>query len=116
MSVNGAVRGPSLSGVAAIGGVAGDRGELAKRELLNNPALERIPVGFLDDDPGKARTRIHGVPILGGVERVGELIQRHGVGEVIVSSAKIPDEQLRRLAEVCASLGIPVVRASLRLE
>ncbi len=62
------------------------------RELLKNPALERVPVGFLDDDPGKMRTRIHGVPVLSGVDRAGELIQRHGVGEVIVSSAKIPDE------------------------
>jgi len=95
---------------------AGDGGELAMREILNNPALERIPVGFLDDDPGKARTRIHGVPVLGGVERAGELIQKHGVGEVIISSGKIPDGRLKRLSEICEVHGIPVVRASLRLE
>jgi len=95
---------------------AGDGGELAMRELLNNPALERIPVGFLDDDPSKARTRIHGVPVLGGVDRAGELIQKHGVGEVIISSGKIPDGRLKRLSEICELHGIPVVRASLRLE
>ncbi len=95
---------------------AGDGGELAMRELLNNPALERIPVGFLDDDPSKSRTQIHGVPVLGGLDRAGELIQKHGVGEVIVSSSKISDDRLKQLSEICEVLGIPVVRASLRLE
>jgi len=95
---------------------AGDGGELTMREILNNPALGRIPVGFLDDDTSKTRTQIHGVPVLGGLDRAGELVRKHEVSEVIVSSSKIPDGRLKQLSEICEVLGIPVVRASLRLE
>ena len=68
---------------------AGDGGELILRELRNNPALERVAIGFIDDDRGKHRTRIHGLPVFGGSERMERLIREHGVTEVIVSSAKI---------------------------
>jgi UDP-GlcNAc:undecaprenyl-phosphate GlcNAc-1-phosphate transferase len=44
---------------------AGDAGELAVREMLNNRALQLQPVGFLDDDPGKRSACIHGVRVLG---------------------------------------------------
>ena len=56
------------------------------------------------------------MPVLGGLDRAQELIRRHQVGEVIVSSDKIPADRLRRLTEVCEALGVPVVRASLRVE
>jgi len=59
------------------------------RELLNNHALERVPVGFVDDDRRKHATRIHGLPVFGGCEQLETLVREHGIAEVIVSSAKI---------------------------
>src|SRR5436309_16087141 len=49
---------------------AGDAGELALRELLNNAGLSLQPVCFLDDDPRKHGARIHGVPVAGGIARL----------------------------------------------
>jgi UDP-GlcNAc:undecaprenyl-phosphate GlcNAc-1-phosphate transferase len=95
---------------------AGDGGELTLRELRNNPALKREPVGFLDDDRGKAGTRIHEVPVLGGFDALEGLLGTHRIDEVVVSSGKIPPERLRRLEAVCEAHGVPVVRASVRLE
>jgi UDP-GlcNAc:undecaprenyl-phosphate GlcNAc-1-phosphate transferase len=95
---------------------AGDGGELMLRELRNNPGLRREAVGFLDDDRGKTGTRIHGVPVLGGLEGVDDLLARSGVAEVVVASGKIPAERLERLEAACAAQGVAVVHASLRVE
>jgi UDP-GlcNAc:undecaprenyl-phosphate GlcNAc-1-phosphate transferase len=95
---------------------AGAGGELVARELLNNPALERIPIGFVDDDRGKHATRIHGLPVYGGSEQVEPLVREHGVTEVILSSAKIAGNGLDAVQDVCRRLQVPIRRAALRLE
>ncbi|HEY7057884.1 MAG TPA: hypothetical protein VH458_15220, partial [Vicinamibacterales bacterium] len=46
---------------------AGRGGTLLVREVLQNPAAGFLPVGFLDDDPGKQRLRVEGIPVLGGI-------------------------------------------------
>jgi UDP-GlcNAc:undecaprenyl-phosphate/decaprenyl-phosphate GlcNAc-1-phosphate transferase len=95
---------------------AGDAGELVLRELRNNAALAREAVGFIDDDRAKAGTRIHGVAVLGALDELEALLQTHPVGEVIVASRKIPLERLRQLEAACATHGVAVRRASVRLE
>jgi UDP-GlcNAc:undecaprenyl-phosphate GlcNAc-1-phosphate transferase len=95
---------------------AGDGGALTLREVRNNAALRREVVGFLDDDQGKRGTRIHGLPVLGGIEMAEEVLRAQAVGEVIVASEKIPPERVRRLEAMCAARGVAVTRATLRIE
>jgi len=95
---------------------AGGGGELLVRELQNNPALERVPVGFIDDDRSKHHTRIHGVPVLGGSESIESILAERGVAEVIVTSAKIGGGQLEQVAEACRRRDVPIRRATLKLE
>jgi UDP-GlcNAc:undecaprenyl-phosphate/decaprenyl-phosphate GlcNAc-1-phosphate transferase len=105
---------PSFRRVLIYGAGAG--GELILRELLNNPELQRIPVGFVDDDRSTHGSRIHGVAVLGSSEDLGRLLTRHGVAEVIVSSPKIQGGTVEQLTEVCRLEGVAVRRASIRLE
>ena len=95
---------------------AGAGGELIVRELLNNYALERVPVGFVDDDRRKHATRIHGLPVFGGCEQLETLVREHGIAEVIVSSAKIHGNGLDAVTEVCGRLAVPLRRGVFRLE
>src|SRR5438445_464826 len=95
---------------------AGAGGELIVRELLNNHALERVPVGFVDDDRRKHATRIHGLPVFGGCEQLETLVREHGIAEVIVSSAKIHGNGLDAVTEVCGRLAVPLRRGVFRLE
>jgi UDP-GlcNAc:undecaprenyl-phosphate GlcNAc-1-phosphate transferase len=95
---------------------AGDGGELALRELRNNPALEREAVGFIDDDRAKVGTRIHGVPVLGDLEHVEDLLAERQIEEVVVASSKITAARVRQLQSACAALGVGVVRAGVRFE
>jgi UDP-GlcNAc:undecaprenyl-phosphate GlcNAc-1-phosphate transferase len=95
---------------------AGGGGELVLRELLNNPSLERVPIGFIDDDRGKHLTRIHGLPVFGGVEQLEALARERGVRELIVSSAKIDRARLERATAVCRRFQVALRRAALRFE
>jgi UDP-GlcNAc:undecaprenyl-phosphate GlcNAc-1-phosphate transferase len=95
---------------------AGDGGELALRELRNNSDLGREAVGFLDDDRNKVRTRIHGVPVLGGLDGLEDILETQGVQEVVVATRKISGERLRRLRDTCSAHGVAVTRAAVRLE
>jgi FlaA1/EpsC-like NDP-sugar epimerase len=40
-------------------------------------------VGFLDDDSGKQGESIDGVAVLGGLERVSEIVREHNIDEVV---------------------------------
>lgn len=95
---------------------AGDGGELAVREMLHNAALGRSPVAFLDDDPAKRWRRIRGVPVLGGAERIEEVLSAQRIDEVVVASRRIPPERVRRVTSACALHGVPIVHATMRLD
>ncbi len=90
---------------------AGDGGQLLLRELLNNPMYRYAPVGFIDDDTGKAGKLLGGVHIYDSQE-LPRLIDKHRVSEVLVSSRKVPESHLQGLVD----LGISLRRLSIRLE
>jgi UDP-GlcNAc:undecaprenyl-phosphate GlcNAc-1-phosphate transferase len=90
---------------------AGDGGELLIREILNNPDHGCAPVGFIDDDARKAGKKIHGYRIFNSSE-LPDLIRRHGVDEVLISSAKVSENKLDELR----GLGLHLRRMSIRIE
>lgn len=92
---------------------AGEGGQLVIRELLNNPELQKTPVGFIDDDIEKRRTLIRGYPVLGGIDQLGEIVRNYRVSEIIVSTRKIDTNGLNRLSAECLELGVAITRASL---
>ncbi|MGD9036995.1 MAG: hypothetical protein PVF10_10585, partial [Syntrophobacterales bacterium] len=64
---------------------AGDKGEFALREILNNQKLGLTPVGFIDDDVRKRKRRIQGYKVLGGRHDLAKMVKKHRVSEVIVA-------------------------------
>jgi len=88
---------------------AGDGGELLFRELRNNVELRRVPVAFLDDDPGKKGRLLHGLPIAApNGHSVAELCRGFAAVELLVSTAKVPPARLRVIVDDCERAGIPV--------
>jgi UDP-GlcNAc:undecaprenyl-phosphate GlcNAc-1-phosphate transferase len=92
---------------------AGEGGQLVVRELLNNPELQKVPVGFIDDDIGKRGALIRGYPVLGGIDKLGEIVREYRVSEIIVSTPKIDNNGLKRLSADCMELGVSITRATL---
>jgi FlaA1/EpsC-like NDP-sugar epimerase len=80
---------------------AGDAGALVVRELQKNPQLKLSPIAYLDDDEEKQGVRIHGVPVVGRLDDLGEQIDTQPISEVIIAIPSAPGQVIRQVAEVC---------------
>ncbi len=89
---------------------AGDGGDLFLRELRKNQNHDYLPIGFLDDDPGKRGQIIHGIPVLGGRERLISLARRHGIKAIFIAILSASDEELDDYVEGAKRLNIPCFR------
>jgi len=85
---------------------AGEAGSLVAREIERNPQVGMTVVGFLDDDPVKLGKRIHGIPVLGALPRVGPIIDRYGVEEVIIAMPRAAGTVVRTVADACVRAGV----------
>ncbi len=95
---------------------AGRRGAMLVRDLLRASAVNLVPVGFLDDDPGKLRLRIEGLRVLGGISALNAALAKHRPAEVIVSTDQIDAERLDVIAECCRARSVRVRRLRVELE
>ncbi|MBI2881705.1 MAG: hypothetical protein HYY21_08935 [Candidatus Tectomicrobia bacterium] len=87
---------------------AGDAGEMLLREILNNPKLDYLPVGFLDDDPEKVGRQIGGVPILGPREVLVREVRQRRIVEVLVAIPSAGPELLEDILRRCEEAGVPL--------
>ena len=96
---------------------AGDAGEFALKECQQNQGLGYNPVGFLDDDPLKKGRSIHGLSVLGGIEKFADLIDRHHVKGVIIASSKIEQSEIsKQILDICKEKEIWVRRLRFEFE
>ena len=86
---------------------AGDAGAMVVRELLKNPQLNMKPIGFLDDDPAKQDSKIHGVPVLAPIDEIERVFKTHHVDEVIIAIPSASGEILRQITTKCRQRNIP---------
>lgn len=89
---------------------AGAAGRMIVREIRENPSLGMIEVGFVDDDRAKHRTRIDGVPVLGGHEDIPDLCEEHDIDEIVIAIPSASPSRLRHLLDRCRD-----VRAKARI-
>jgi FlaA1/EpsC-like NDP-sugar epimerase len=75
---------------------AGLTGLALAREIQAKPIFGRV-VAFLDDDPQKIGRRLSGVPVLGPLDAVTELLKTTPADEAIIAIPEATREQLRRI-------------------
>ncbi len=85
---------------------AGQAGLLVARELSARPDLLLQPVGFIDDDKLKHRSVIHGIPVLGDIDTMANVVQQKGVKQALITMANVPGDTLRSIASRCDAAGI----------
>jgi len=88
---------------------AGDAGDMVLRELQNNTRIGYLPVAFFDDDPEKQGRRVRGVPVLGGRDKIVELVEQLQVDQIMVAMPSAKAESLEGIVRICASTGLPVM-------
>lgn len=88
---------------------AGDGGRLVLREILRNPGLGLVPVGFLDDDPRKRGLRIDGVRVRGNTqEDLPRILDEAEPDEVLIAIPSAPGTVRARVVRECRKRHIPV--------
>ena len=80
---------------------AGDAGEKILREIIENYQLHDRVIGFIDDDPGKIGRSIHGIPVLGNVDNLADILDDEEVQEILVAVPSASGDQIRRIVEAC---------------
>jgi FlaA1/EpsC-like NDP-sugar epimerase len=87
---------------------AGQAGVLVVREAEARPDLGIQPIGFVDDDPVKVGTVLHGVPVLGTTEELREICKKVGATQVLITVARASGKDVRRIVELCEEADLPV--------
>jgi len=87
---------------------AGRAGVLVAKEIMARPDLGILPVGFLDDDPVKRGTVVHGIPVLGSTDQLTELIAKRGARQALITVAAASGKEIRRLKSLCDDASVPV--------
>ena len=98
-------RGRVREGRRALVAGAGAAGGLIVRELLDNPQLGLVPVGFIDDDTTKHKHRLANVPVLGPVSQLKDFVRRLGIDEVIVAMPSAPGRVIREVVQFASDAG-----------
>jgi len=70
---------------------AGDVGQLVARKLLHHPEYGIDLVGFVDAPPKRVRRDVAGVPVLGVMDDLAQIVRERGVDRVIVAFSKHND-------------------------
>jgi len=86
---------------------AGHEGLLVAKELEARPQLGMRPVGFLDDDPLKLGTMVHGVPVVGKTAQLAEQCKEKGATQVLITMAGASGKDIRRIVRLAEEASLP---------
>ena len=86
---------------------AGDAGEKTYREIRDNPMLGYNVVAFIDDDPRKKGFLIHGVPVMGSVEKLPGIVEGLRVQEILITLPSATGAQMRKIVDACEKTTLP---------
>ena len=101
------IRGSFTSGlkrVLIIG--AGDAGEMILRQIIKDPKLGYMPVAIIDDSPKKIKTKIHGVPVLGTLNDLNQIVINRRIDEIIIATPSAKASEMRNIVLACETTGI----------
>lgn len=86
---------------------AGQAGIIVAREIESHPHLAIRAVGFLDDDPLKKGTMLHGIHVLGSADEMRTHAAATGAQQVLITIAGATGAQIRRLVRLSEEAGLP---------
>jgi FlaA1/EpsC-like NDP-sugar epimerase len=84
---------------------AGRAGEALLRELARENRY--MPVGLVDDNTSLRGAKVHGVPVLGTVERLPELAREVAAEMLLIALPSASNAQMQHVVEACEATGVP---------
>ena len=86
---------------------AGSAGVQIARDMIRNNEEQNV-VGFLDDDPAKKGKNVAGVPVLGKLSELPQLIKKYKVDTVLVALPSAPVSRVRDFLNAAVPLDVTV--------
>ncbi len=93
-----------------------DGGSLALAQLAQHGDETLRVLGFIDEDPRRAGTRIGGYPVLGNFTALSLLVSTRSVDLVIIASPQVSAERLHNLQAMCREHAVSLTRIHVALE
>ena len=78
---------------------AGEAGHTILEKIRVSPQLGYRPVGFLDDE--RAGQKVLGLPVLGKVDQLGDIVRQHKIDEVIIALPEASHQDLLSIISRC---------------
>jgi FlaA1/EpsC-like NDP-sugar epimerase len=78
---------------------AGRSGALLERELRHRGGFD--VVGFLDDDHRLVGAQVHGVPVLGSIDKLPRVCREVGADLAIIAMPSATNHQMQAVVEIC---------------
>ena len=82
---------------------AGTAGAFAANICRTQPERFGMPVGFLDDDPGKYHMRASGVTVLGRLDEAGRIAEEKKADAIIIAIPSLKGDAMRRVVEMATA-------------
>jgi FlaA1/EpsC-like NDP-sugar epimerase len=73
------------------------------RDLRHSAESGCNPIAIIDEDRSKLGIKIHGVPVVGTFESMGDVITRYGIKCVLIALPSPTNKQVQRIIENCRS-------------
>lgn len=80
---------------------AGEAGAYFCNKIKNDNTSKNLPVVFIDDNVSLQKSRVHGVKVYGGSDKLEEAIDKFRIDEVIVAIPTATKELLNFTMDVC---------------
>lgn len=88
---------------------AGQAASMVIKELSEHPQLG-CPVAVIDDDESKRGFRIHGVPVVGGIDKLYAVVEKYHIDEILVAIPSAPETKIREILNLCKGTGCKLKR------
>lgn len=80
---------------------AGSAGTMVARQLLKSNESDLKPVGFVDDDLKKHHLDILGIPVIGGVSKIENIINELQIENIVIAIPSLNIKELNTIFQEC---------------
>lgn len=87
---------------------AGDAGSQLATLMQADRGSRFIPIGFVDDDPGKRHLRRANLRVLGSIDDLEKVLAAQQVETLVIAIAGVSSARLQEIDRICAPFGVRV--------
>lgn len=80
---------------------AGDGGIYAAKLYREGNGIAGTPVAFVDDNPTKRGLNVQGVPVIGTIDDIPDVVRRKDIQEIVIATPGTTGDKLQRIIDIC---------------